>query len=78
MALVANSLDSRLQIQLHLGVDDEGKNITRTKTYSRIKGEADDQDLYDVANSLVGLQEHPVLFIRRNSIAEYDESEVEE
>lgn len=73
MAVIANSLDSRLQIQLHLGVDGDGKDVTRTKTYSRIKGEASDQDLYDVANSLVGLQEHPVLFIRRNSNAEYEE-----
>ena len=73
MALVVNNLDSRLQIQVHLGIDGDGKNITRTKTFSRIKSEISDQDLYDVANSLANLQEHPTVFIRKVANAEYEE-----
>ena len=73
MALVLNHLDSRLQIQLHLGVNDEGRDITRTKSFNRIKSDASDEDLYDVAAALVDLQEHPVIAIRRNSNVEYEE-----
>ena len=53
MALAVNPLDSRLQIQLHLGVNEEGKEITRTKSFSRIRSEVSHEDLYEVANSLV-------------------------
>ena len=73
MALVVNNLDSRLQIQVHLGVNEDGRDITRTKSFNRIKSEASDEDLYDIAISLVDLQEHPVIAIRRNSNAEYEE-----
>ncbi len=73
MALVVNHLDSRLQIQVHLGTDNDGKEIIRTKSYSRIKSDASDEDLFEVANALVDLQEHPVVAIRRNSNAEYEE-----
>lgn len=73
MALLINPLDSRLQIQVHLGFDDDGKEITRTKSFSRIKDEVSDEDLYEVANALADLQEHPVIAIRRNSNAEYEE-----
>lgn len=71
MALLVNNLDSRLQIQVHLGVDDNGRDVTRTKNFNRIKSESSDQDLYDVANSLLDLQEHPAIAIRRVSNAEY-------
>ncbi|NLJ40368.1 MAG: DUF1659 domain-containing protein [Clostridiales bacterium] len=71
MALEVNSLDSRLQIQFHLGVNEDGKDITKTKSYSRIKDETTHEDLYEVANSLVDLQENPVIAIRRTSLAEY-------
>ena len=73
MALVLNHLDSRLQIQLHLGVNDEGRDITRTKTFNRIKSDVSDEDLYEVATALVSLQEHPVIAVRRSSNVEYEE-----
>ena len=73
MALAVNPLDSRLQIQLHLGVNEAGKEITRTKSYIRIRSEVSHEDLYEVANSLVDLQEHTVIAIRRNSNDEYGE-----
>ena len=73
MALAVNPLDSRLQLQFHLGVNDEGKEITRTKSFSRIRSEVSHEDLYEVANSLVDLQEHTVIAIRRNSNDEYGE-----
>lgn len=73
MALLLSHLDSCLQIQLHLGVNEDGRDITRTKTFNRIKSDVSDEDLYEVALALVGLQEHPVIAIRRSSNVEYGE-----
>jgi len=73
MALVLNHLDSRLQIQLNLGVNEQGREITRTKTFNRINSHVSDEDLYEAATALASLQEHPVIAIRRSSNVEYDE-----
>lgn len=73
MALIVRDQDSKLQIQVNLGTDAFGKEIFRTKTYSKVKSEAQDEDLYEVANALIDLQEHPAYRILRNSTAKYEE-----
>lgn len=73
MALEVKQLDSRLQIQFDLGVDGKGNKVTRTKTFSRVKNDITDQDLYDVANALIGLQEYPANLIRKVAHSEYSE-----
>ncbi|MBE3102024.1 MAG: DUF1659 domain-containing protein [Firmicutes bacterium] len=57
--------NSRVQIQFDLGLDGDGKKITRTKTLSNIQAAALDQDIYDVVNALVALQSNPVIVIRK-------------
>lgn len=54
-----------MQLRLNTGMDQEGKPIIRTKSYSRVKPTAEDQAIYDVANSLAGLQEYPLETIHR-------------
>jgi hypothetical protein len=71
VALEVRPLDARLQIQLDLGENQEGRRITRTKTLSRIKNDVSDEVLYGVANALVGLQSHPVIAIRKVAQSEY-------
>ena len=39
----------------------EGKTKVRSKTFSNLKHNASAQDVYDVAESLMALQEHDVL-----------------
>lgn len=73
MALEVRPVDTRLQIQFDLGIGENGRKITRTKTLSNIKSSADDQELYEVANALIGLQEYNVAAIRRVSQSEYAE-----
>ena len=43
MALEVRPVDTRLQIQFDLGISENGRKITRTKTLSNIKSSADDQ-----------------------------------
>jgi len=57
--------DSALQFRLVVGSNPEtGAPIVNSKTFNRIKSTAIEQDAYDVANALVGLQKYPLNEIR--------------
>ncbi len=57
--------DSALQLRLVVGSNPEtGAPIVSSKTFNRIKSTAIEQDAYDVANALVGLQKYPLNEIR--------------
>ncbi len=57
--------DSSLQFRLVVGVNpDTGAPIINSKTFTKIKSAALDQDVYDTANALVGLQKYPLDEIR--------------
>lgn len=57
--------DSSLQFRLVVGANPEtGAPIINSKTFTKIKSAALDQDVYDVATALVDLQKYPVDEIR--------------
>lgn len=57
--------DSALQLRLVVGTNpDTGAPIINSKTFNKIKSTALDQDAYDVANALIGLQKYTVDEIR--------------
>jgi len=57
--------DSALQFRLVVGSNPEtGAPIVSSKTFNRVKSTAIEQDVYDVANALVGLQKYPLNEIR--------------
>ena len=57
--------DSSLQFRLVVGTNpDTGAPIINSKSFTRIKSAALDQDIYDVATALVGLQKYTVDEIR--------------
>ena len=57
--------DSSLQLRLVTGTNpDTGAPIVESKTYNKVKSSAIDQDAYDVATALVGLQKYPLSEIR--------------
>jgi len=57
--------DSSLQLRLVVGTNpDTGAPIVNSKTFSKIKSTALDQDVYDTASALVDLQKYPVDEIR--------------
>ena len=51
---------SSLRIKLDLGMEN-GKTKVRSKTFSALKYDASAQNVYDVAESLMALQEYTVL-----------------
>jgi hypothetical protein len=54
-----------LRLVFQTGVDDEGNPVYRNKNLSYIKPDASDQDLFDVAQALAGLQEYTLSEIKR-------------
>ncbi len=57
--------DSALKFRLVVGSNPEtGAPIVNTKTFTKIKSAALDQDAYDTATALVGLQKYPLDEIR--------------
>jgi len=71
MALAIRPVDARLQIQLDMGQDQNGRRITRTRTFNRIKPDVPDEDLYSIAATLASLQSHPVIAIRKTAQFDY-------
>ncbi|MGI6569872.1 MAG: DUF1659 domain-containing protein [Caldicoprobacterales bacterium] len=60
MALEIRDISTTLQLSYDLGVDGDGKKLVRRRSYSNVKREAADQDLYDVAATISSLQSYPV------------------
>ncbi len=77
MAVSAAPLISRLQLRVRLGFDAGGDPILRTRSYSNIKTSATHDALYDTAQDLAGLQEHPLEVVRRVDEMELEEDEEE-
>lgn len=49
---------SSLKLKFNCGLDDNGKDITKTRTYSNLKATANSLDIYNVALALESLQKH--------------------
>ena len=64
-AVVTVPRDSSLQFRLVVGTNPEtGAPVIQSKTFTKIKSAALDQDVYDVATALAGLQKYTVDEIR--------------
>jgi len=65
MAVIIVPRDSSLQLRMVTGTNpDTGAPIIESKTFNKIKSSAIEQDAFDVAIALVGLQKYPLDEIR--------------
>ncbi len=69
----AELLGSRLALRLNVGLDENFNPIYRTRSYSNIKGTADNQDIFDVGNYFGDLTDHGL-----NRISRHDETMLED
>ncbi len=74
MALVTIKDNTRLKLELLVGMDGD-KAIIKSKTYSRVKPDTLDEDLYQAAQSIANLQIMPVHKIKRLEEIELVEEE---
>jgi hypothetical protein len=63
MAVSETKNPSALKIKFDCGLDDKGKTIVKTRSFSNVADNATSQNVLDVANALVGLQIHDALEI---------------
>lgn len=62
MSVITMNNPSSLRVKLDAGLSySTGKTIVKSKTYSNLKNDANEQDVYDVAQALMGLQDYDVL-----------------
>ena len=52
MAVLVTPLTSKLKLQFQTGVDGQGNPVYKSKTISKVKTAAVDQDVFDTANAL--------------------------
>ena len=64
MAVTEAKNPSSLRIKLDLGMVD-GKTKVRSKTFSYVKYDASAQNVYDVAEALMGLQEYQTIEVAK-------------
>jgi len=74
MAIVTVPRDSKLKLQLDGGVDGNGREIVKSKTFSNVKTDAVDDTVYTVANSLTSLQNLPLISVTRINEVELQQS----
>ena len=66
MSVITMNNPSSLKIKLDAGKDYlTGNTIVKSKTYSNLKHNANNQDVYDVARALMNLQEYEILEIAK-------------
>lgn len=65
MAVIVTKNLSSLKLYLDKGLDENSKQITGVKTFSFVDAEADNEDVFAVANAIAGLQQHDVYNIVR-------------
>jgi hypothetical protein len=58
--------DTNLRLVFDMGVDENGKAISKNKNFSNIKTTATTDGLFAVAQGLVSLQQYPIVAIERN------------
>lgn len=64
MAIRPITSNLRLKLELDGGMDGD-KQLIKSKTFSRIKADAGNEDLYQVGVSLGQLQEYPVEAVKK-------------
>ncbi|WP_129600600.1 DUF1659 domain-containing protein [Anaerophilus nitritogenes] len=67
MAVNVNQSPSKLTIVYDHGLDENGKQKKASKTYGGVKYDASNEDIYDVALTLVKLQENKAIEIHKKA-----------
>lgn len=72
MAVTATPLTSDLILVMDNGIGASGQALSLNRTYRNVKPEATDQNLYDVAQTLIGLQSKTNNSIQRRNTVEIE------
>ncbi|MFA9397391.1 MAG: DUF1659 domain-containing protein [Clostridiaceae bacterium] len=73
MAVNSTMLNKTIKVEYKVGVDESGKDLLKTQSFSTTKIDTTDQDAYDFAIALNGVLLFPVLsveIINKNELTE--------
>jgi len=73
MAVNNVPVGATLQLQFQTGVDGNGYPVFRNKSLNKVKTNALDQDIFDVAQALTGLREYILADVLRIDTARIEE-----
>ena len=68
MAIIANQADSKLKLVLNAGVDENNKDIIKSKTFTNVKPTVTNENLFNLAVSMSDLQAYTL-----SNIVRYEE-----
>jgi hypothetical protein len=67
MAVIASAKDTVIVVTYQTGLTTEGAPKLSQRSFPNVKSGALDQDIYDVAVALYGLQDYPLIGVRRDN-----------
>jgi hypothetical protein len=67
MAVVATAKDAVLVVGYQVGLTEDGAPKLRQRSFPNVRSEALDQDVYEAAAALYGLQDYPLTSVRRDN-----------
>ncbi len=73
MAVINSPVNSTIRLSLVTGLTAQGSPILKQTNLSNVKSSAVDQDIFDVANALVGIQDYELESIKRVDLADLSE-----
>lgn len=65
MAIISTKNESSIKLSLDCGIDGKGKTIVRSKSFNNLKSDAIDDDIYEVVESVMGLQDFTLLKVNK-------------
>ena len=67
MPVTSSAKDSVLVVTYQTGLSVAGAPILRQRSFPNVKSDVLDQDVFDVAQALYGLQDYPLITVRRDN-----------
>lgn len=73
MAVTTTIKDSVMIVTFQTGLTSQGSPKLNQRSFTNVKSTSSDQDVYDVAVALYGLQDYPLIGVRRDNRADLTE-----
>lgn len=67
MAVIASNKGTVMVVTFQIGLTAQGSPKLSQRSFTNVKSSALDQDVYDVAVALYGLQDYPLIGVRRDN-----------
>lgn len=67
MAVIASNKDTVIVVTFQTGLTPQGSPKLSQRSITNVKSSASNQDVYDVAVALYGLQDYPLIGVRRDN-----------